>query len=360
MATKSKEIENDSFQLQEPETASSEIVDTPVKTQSGRRLLNKNHMENEALEYLHKIVNLNVESFDEKENLLQELSNIAAPELKKFSNANSSFLAKLMETPKTDIHNSFDQFKKAMTYLDPHATKKSTFSKVFSFLTPKESVEEITEKREKKMEETKKIIDDAMSGLYTAKNSLMRTNAAIEVEQEYMISYIDSIESKVHLLKSLNQYLDEYIAQQEAVSRAKGGNSAYAKFLKDEFSFRVKQRVMDIQTNFGVSMQTYLFLDVTRKQNQELMQWISRCTTVDLEALRTALVNKNHSEFTSQASDFIKNFEKITLDQKDKMVSKAEDIERETHEIKQRIERLRVLTGSANDTASVAGRKNII
>lgn len=351
MSTKQQVEETENFQLNAPEEETNDIVDTPTpvseKTQSGRKLLNKERMENEALEILQKIVNLDVSSFEAKENLQQEILSIAQKELTKFSNANSAFLAKLMSNDKADVSNSFDQFKKAMTYLDPHASKKSTLSKIFGFLTPKDTPEEMTQKREKQLDETKKIIDDAMSGLYSAKNMLMRNNAAIEVEQEDMVEYIDLIESKVYLLTKLNSLLDDYIKRQEAASRAKGGASSYAKFLKEEFSFRVKQRVMDIQSNFGVSMQTFLFLDVTRKQNQALMDWITRCSTVDLEVLRTAIINKNQGEFTIQANEFMKNFEKITIEQKDKLVDKAEDIARETKEIKQRIERLRLLTGGA-------------
>lgn len=322
-----------------------EISNTAVafETRSGRKLTNKKEIEGQALDYLYKIANVEPNSPDAMV-LLEEIGNIGARDIKKLSGLNNSFLSKQMLAEPMNVENAIEKFKKVASYLDPYAEKKNTLSKIFGFLSPKESPDEMLQKREKRIKEAEKMIDESMSDLYVAQNKLTRMNAAIEVEQEDMEVYMDLIDSKTYLVDVLGKYLKKYIDDQKP---------AYGEYLKSNFLFTLNQRTMNIYSEYGVCIQAYLFLEVMRKQNVELINWIKSCSSTKVSSLRTALLIEDNKDFAQQASDFIKEFEQVVIEQKDNLVGKSGDIERETREIKERINKLRILTGVPQELESV-------
>lgn len=324
-----------------------EISNTAIafETRSGRKLTNKKEIQEQALDYLYKIANVEPNSPDAMI-LLEEIGNIGARDIKKLSGLNNSFLSKQMLAEPMNVENAIEKFKKVASYLDPYAEKKNTLSKIFGFLSPKESPDEMLQKREKRIKEAEKMIDESMSDLYVAQNKLTRMNAAIEVEQEDMEVYMDLIDSKTYLVDVLGKYLKKYIEDQKP---------AYGEYLKSNFLFTLNQRTMNIYSEYGVCIQAYLFLEVMRKQNVELINWIKSCSSTKVSSLRTALLIEDNKEFAQQASDFIKEFEQVVIEQKDNLVGKSGDIERETREIKERINKLRILTGTPQEMEDTVG-----
>jgi uncharacterized protein YaaN involved in tellurite resistance len=92
----------------------------------------------------------------------------------------------------------------------------------------------------------------------------------------------------------LNQYvyiaerLDAKMAAQVATLEATDPEKASA--LKQDVLFYVRQKHQDLLTQLAVSIQNYLAIDITIKNNIELIKGVDRASTTTVSALRTAVI----------------------------------------------------------------------
>jgi len=92
----------------------------------------------------------------------------------------------------------------------------------------------------------------------------------------------------------LNQYvyiaerLDAKMAAQIATLEAADPDKATA--LKQDVLFYVRQKHQDLLTQLAVSIQNYLAIDITIKNNIELIKGVDRASTTTVSALRTAVI----------------------------------------------------------------------
>jgi len=127
-------------------------------------------------------------------------------------------------------------------------------------------------------------INAILTGLADGKDELLRDNVSIEQEKTAMWENMQRLEQYVYLGKQLDARLSARIAEVEASDAHK------ARVLKEELLFYTRQKVTDLLTQLAVGVQSYLALDMIRKNNLELIKGVERASTTTIAALRTAVM----------------------------------------------------------------------
>ncbi len=126
-------------------------------------------------------------------------------------------------------------------------------------------------------------ISSILTRLGSGKDSLLKDNAAIDVERHALWSSMQRLEQMIHISRALDSGLDAKAMELEHVEPSK------AKALREAPLFAVRQRTTDLLTQMAVSVQGYLALDLVKKNNIELMKGVERASTTTVAALRTAV-----------------------------------------------------------------------
>lgn len=127
-------------------------------------------------------------------------------------------------------------------------------------------------------------LNATIEALLNGKDELAKDNAAIEQERAKLWELMSKLEQYIYLGKKIDSELENRVAQIEAQDAEK------ARVVKEEMLFYVRQKVQDLLTSLAVNIQTYLSLDLIRKNNLELMKGVDRATTVTVQALRNAVM----------------------------------------------------------------------
>lgn len=127
-------------------------------------------------------------------------------------------------------------------------------------------------------------LNGIIQSLLNGQDELRKDNAAIEQERETLWALMSKLEQYIFLGKRIDEELEKRVVEIEAHSPEK------ARVVKEEMLFYVRQKVQDLLVNLAVNVQTYLSLDVVRKNNMELVKGVDRATTTTVQALRNAVM----------------------------------------------------------------------
>ncbi|MCG8672091.1 MAG: toxic anion resistance protein [Pseudomonadales bacterium] len=127
-------------------------------------------------------------------------------------------------------------------------------------------------------------LNKTIEALLNGQDELRKDNAAIEQEKATLWELMSKIEQYIYLGKKIDEALEKRIAEIEAQDAAK------ARIVKEEMLFYVRQKIQDLLVNLAVNVQTYLSLDMVRKNNMELIKGVDRATTTTVQALRNAVM----------------------------------------------------------------------
>lgn len=119
--------------------------------------------------------------------------------------------------------------------------------------------------------------------LANGKDTLLRDNAAIDVERRNLWEAMGRLEQMIHVSKTLDARLETRAADLDHSDPAK------AKAVRETALFYTRQRTTDLLTQMAVSVQGYLALDLVKKNNVELVKGVDRASTTTVAALRTAV-----------------------------------------------------------------------
>ncbi len=126
-------------------------------------------------------------------------------------------------------------------------------------------------------------INSILGSLASGKDSLIKDNAAIDVERQNMWATMGRLEQMVHIAKAMDTRLEEKALELDATDPAK------ARAIRETALFYVRQRHQDLLTQMAVTVQGYLALDLVKKNNVELVKGVDRASTTTVAALRTAV-----------------------------------------------------------------------
>lgn len=127
-------------------------------------------------------------------------------------------------------------------------------------------------------------LNATIEALLNGKDELAKDNATLEQERAKLWVLMSKLEQYIYLGKKIDSELENRVVQIEAKDPEK------ARVVKEEMLFYVRQKVQDLLTSLAVNIQTYLSLDLIRKNNLELMKGVDRATTVTVQALRNAVM----------------------------------------------------------------------
>jgi len=126
-------------------------------------------------------------------------------------------------------------------------------------------------------------INSILGSLASGKDTLIKDNAAIDVERQNMWATMGRLEQMIHIAKAMDGRLEGKAQELEATDPAK------SKAIKESALFYVRQRTQDLLTQMAVTVQGYLALDLVKKNNVELVKGVDRASTTTVAALRTAV-----------------------------------------------------------------------
>ena len=122
-----------------------------------------------------------------------------------------------------------------------------------------------------------------LASLANGRDSLLKDNAAIDVERQALWAAMGRLEQMIHVSKALDDKLEGKALELEGTDPAK------AKAIRETALFYVRQRSTDLLTQMAVTVQGYLALDLVKKNNVELVKGVDRASTTTVAALRTAV-----------------------------------------------------------------------
>ncbi|MCW2391577.1 uncharacterized protein YaaN involved in tellurite resistance [Sphingobium sp. B1D7B] len=126
-------------------------------------------------------------------------------------------------------------------------------------------------------------INSILGSLASGKDTLIKDNAAIDVERQNMWATMGRLEQMIHIAKAMDARLEQKAFELETTDPAK------SKAIKESALFYVRQRTQDLLTQMAVTVQGYLALDLVKKNNVELVKGVDRASTTTVSALRTAV-----------------------------------------------------------------------
>ena len=126
-------------------------------------------------------------------------------------------------------------------------------------------------------------INAILGSLASGKDTLIKDNAAIDVERQNMWQTMGRLEQMIHISKTMDARLEAKAMELDATDPAK------AKAIRESALFYIRQRTQDLLTQMAVTVQGYLALDLVKKNNVELVKGVDRASTTTVAALRTAV-----------------------------------------------------------------------
>jgi len=126
-------------------------------------------------------------------------------------------------------------------------------------------------------------INSILGSLASGKDTLIKDNAAIDVERQNMWATMGRLEQMIHIAKTMDGRLESKALELDSSDPAK------AKAIRESALFYVRQRTQDLLTQMAVTVQGYLALDLVKKNNVELVKGVDRASTTTVAALRTAV-----------------------------------------------------------------------
>jgi len=126
-------------------------------------------------------------------------------------------------------------------------------------------------------------INSILGSLASGKDTLIKDNAAVDVERQNMWATMGRLEQMIHIAKAMDARLEAKALELDSTDPAK------AKAIRESALFYVRQRTQDLLTQMAVTVQGYLALDLVKKNNVELVKGVDRASTTTVAALRTAV-----------------------------------------------------------------------
>ena len=127
-------------------------------------------------------------------------------------------------------------------------------------------------------------LDGILQALRQGQDELQRDNVALNLEKQNLWDSMGRLNQYVYIAERLDAKMAAQIATLDVTDPEK------ATALKQDVLFYVRQKHQDLLTQLAVSIQNYLAIDITIKNNIELVKGVDRASTTTVSALRTAVI----------------------------------------------------------------------
>jgi len=241
-------------------------------------------LKQQAEENALAIMNINMDSLNDRRQILQSMDAFGMDTIRKSSEKNNLLKTTVGDLSKAgaeggQISKSLLDLHREIKDLDPSGidfTKSGVLGKLFN---PVRAYFERYEKSED-------AIADVVQSLDRGKATLKNDNTTLELEEQ------DLRELTKRIVKECDMgiLMDECISQKVEEARSQNADPDKIRFVEEEILFPLRQRVMDMQQMTVVNQQGIIAMEVVRRNNAELMRGVDRAKTVTVSALRTAVI----------------------------------------------------------------------
>lgn len=232
--------------------------------------------------------NPNSPEFGEK---LNDIRNLASSELVKASEGPNRILQSRVTSiagskryggdATQHVAQTLGELRMQIDDLTPNQANLSAGQKLLSFLPGGKKIKSYFQRYESAQSQ----LDAIMKALLSGEEELRKDNASLEQERRQLWDVMQSLNEYIILAEQIDKDL---VSEIEQLKNA--GNTQGASVLESDMLFTVRQRRQDLMTQLAVSIQSYLSMDLIKKNNIELIKGVDRARTTTLTALRTAVI----------------------------------------------------------------------
>lgn len=201
-----------------------------------------------------------------------------------------------------DVSAKLLELRNLTTDLAP--TEKELGLKKFLGMIPgKRSLDKFVMRNQNAQEQINAIIE----GLEESKNGLARDNAALQVERQ---NQVDSMQEIAKDRRVLDHVRETVIAEAERLELS--GETEQAKNLRIDVLNKIEKRRMDMTTQFAVSVQAFMTLQMIQESNKELISGVTTAQNVTAVALKNAVVAAQALENQRKVIDAVNGMRETT------------------------------------------------
>lgn len=229
------------------------------------------------------IMGLDVESLDQRNEVLKSIESFGLNTMKASSNKNSLLQVSVGNLAKqgdegSRVAKGLSELQTQLKDLDPSVidfAKTGFLGKLFNPLRA----------YFQKYEKADSVISDIVTSLEKGKVTLKNDNTTLQIEQQGLRDLTKILRKEIEL----GSLMDEAIEGQIEQAKARGEDPDKIRFITEELLFPLRQRVMDLQQMLAVNQQGIIAYEVVIRNNRELIRGVERAKTVTVSALKIAV-----------------------------------------------------------------------
>lgn len=222
---------------------------------------------------------------------LQDVSTLGAAEIVKSTSGASRMLERSASSVAGSKRNGGDAtqrvagtlatLRSTVEDLTPNQADFSVAHKILGFIPGGNKLRKYFQRYESAQGQLDNIIKSLLSG----EDELQKDNASLQQEKVDLWAAMGALNEYAVFAQKLDEETTALVANLKTA-----GNLAAANTMESDVLFAIRQRRQDILTQLAVSVQGYMAMELTRKNNIELIKGVSRARTTTITALRTAVI----------------------------------------------------------------------
>ncbi|ROS77042.1 toxic anion resistance protein [Cellulomonas sp. PhB143] len=208
---------------------------------------------------------------------LRDARSLGADDVRAAAETSAAVLAASARAPQAglDATHALERLRATVEALDPG--RRRVGRRLFGLVPVGESADRYF----RRYEDAQAELDAVVTGLYDAKDALLRQNATLGIEQERL----GETSARLHRWVHVAARLDAGLAAEASAAAAPDAGSPLAEALH-----AVRARHQDLLVQLAVCVQGHLAVAAVVRTNAELVRGVERATTTTLAALRTAVL----------------------------------------------------------------------
>lgn len=222
---------------------------------------------------------------------LQDVSTLGAAEIVKSTSGASRMLERSASSVAGSKRNGGDAtqrvagtlatLRSTVEDLTPNQADFSVAHKILGFIPGGNKLRKYFQRYESAQGQ----LDNIIKSLLAGEDELQKDNASLQQEKVDLWSAMGALNEYAVFAQKLDEETTALVANLKTA-----GNLAAANTMESDVLFAIRQRRQDILTQLAVSVQGYMAMELTRKNNIELIKGVSRARTTTITALRTAVI----------------------------------------------------------------------
>lgn len=239
---------------------------------------------NQAEKNVQAIMNLNLDSLEERKNIIGSIENFGLSNMR-YSTEKNALLSKSIEelskmgNEGSVVSKGLATLQEQMRELDPSGidfTKRGILGKLFNPIRAYFA----------KYQKAQTVIANTIKALDNGKKMLERDNTTLMIEQQTLRDVTKKILSEIDLGTAMKELLDRQIEE----AKLRGEDQYKIDFVTQEVLFPLNQRIMDLQQMVVVNQQAVVSSELVIRTNRELIRGVDRAKMVTVSALRNAVM----------------------------------------------------------------------